>query len=254
MDEKEESSNFRSDLNRMIDSVSGSASRSKDYNKFVIGLSTGALVFSPSLIEKFSRLPTSKPIILIGWLCLIISIITGVWLLRKQDEYESQIRSIRSLLSTPGLILGIELDFEKFLTRVLVSGFLKEEMSKDPKNEERIKKLKKDLIMPDAGVGKKFLVKMLSVIKEINPAWAQAMDDIVKEAESWGVLFSKHSKSLYIPNIAKKFRQTTVRMQILEKVMMRCFFAGIILITMFSAINFFSIDVISLIRSLFQAS
>ena len=253
MDEKEGFSDFGSDLNRIIDSVRESTSRSKDYYKFVIGLSTGALVFSPSLIEKFSRFSTCKPIILIGWLALITSIITGVWLLRKQDDYESQVRSIKTVASGPPiLIFGIEQDVEKFLARGLASGFLKEERSKDPRNEERIKKLEKELLIPDANTRKDLIVKMFSVIKELYPVWAIAIDDIIKEAESWGDFLRKHRKSLYIPHMSKKLRQTTVRLRILEKVMIASFFVGIIMITMYSVINFFPIDVINLIRSLLK--
>ena len=252
MNEKDELSDFTSDLNRIIDSVRENVSRSKDYYKFLIGLSTGALVFSVTLIKNFSPSPTCRPLILIGWLCLIISVITGVWLLRKQDEVESQIKSIKAMGSDPTqLFFGIEQDLDKFVTRALLSGYLKKESARDPKNEERIKELKKDFVMPNGKVGKAFLSEMVSVIEKINPAWAPVMHDIVKEAKSWGDLLRKQSKLLYVPNMAKKLRKNYVRISIFEKAMMGSFFAGIILITMFSAINFFSIDVISVIRNLF---
>jgi hypothetical protein len=185
-------------------------------------------------------------------LCLIISVITGVWLLRKQDEFESQIKSIKDMGSNPAsLFFGLEQDLDKFVTRNLLSSILKEESAKDPKNEERIKELQKDFVMPNGKVGKAVLSKMVSVIEKINPAWAPVMHDIVKEAKSWGDLLRKQSKLLYVPNMAKKLRKNLARMPIFEKAMMGFFFAGIILITMFSAINFFSIDVISVIRNLF---
>jgi hypothetical protein len=78
-------------LPRILDTLKENTSRRKEYYKFVIGLSTGTLVFSVTFVEKFSLLQAFKPIIVIGWVCLIISIIAGVWLLAKQDWSEAQV-------------------------------------------------------------------------------------------------------------------------------------------------------------------
>jgi hypothetical protein len=255
MIDKEEFSDFTIDLRRITDSLRDITSRSKDYYKFVIGLSTGALVFSVTLNEKFRFLPTYQPIILIGWVCLIISIITGVWLLRKQDDFESYFKAISSLLSDPPLLyFGFDKDFGKLITRSLIISTLKKEKSKETKNEERIKELEKQLVIPKENVGKTFL-SIMDVLKEIiekkYPAWSPVMNDIIKEAKAWGNFLRKQGEVLYAPDMAKKLRKTIVRMQICEKVMMVCFFAGIIMITLFSTINILSIDIMRVIRSLF---
>lgn len=241
-----------SDLTKIIDTMKEGSLRSKDYYKFVIGLSTGALVFSVTFVEKFSSAPVYKALIVIGWVCLIISVITGVWLLQKRDFLEAQWKAIIDVLSKPeNIMFGIERDLGKLVTRSLASVFLKEETSKEPKDEEKIKKLKKEWLTPNGGKGKAYLKTMISILGEIYPPLATVTPDITRELEKWGQLLIKSGKMLYLPDMSKKLRETTVRVDLVDKVMRGFFFAGIILITLFSALNFLEIDVIGVIHRLF---
>lgn len=239
------------DLKRILDNMKESNLRSKDHYKFVIGLSTGALVFSVTFIGKIS-FPIYKPIILIGWVCLIISIITGVWLLPRRDSLEAQWKAIMDLLSKPeNILFGIEQDVNKLMTRALISGFLREEMPKEPKDEEKIKELKKAWLTPNGRKGKAFLQTMISALEKIYPPLATAMPDITREGEKWEQLITKHGKTMYLPNMFKRTRETSGRVDFMEKAMTGFFYAGIILITLSSAINFLSIDVVDIICRLF---
>lgn len=250
MNEKEKS--FGSDFTKVLDSIKESTSRSKDYYKFVIGLSTGALVFSVTFIEKFTLLQAYKPIILIGWVCLIISIISGVWLLPKKDSFEAQLNAIRDTISNLHMsLLSIEQDFNKFIERSVIDFYLKHEMSKESKDEEQIKKLKKDWAMANGGIAKGFYNIAVSKLEEINPTWPPFIRDLFKEIEAWKPLLSKSVKLMYIPNMSKQLRKTIVQVNWVEKVMTGFFYAGIILITLSSAINFLKIDVVGIIRRLF---
>jgi len=56
---------------------------------------------------------------------------------------------------------------------------------------------------------------------------------------------------MYFPNMLKEVRETTARVELADKAMTDFFYVGIILITLFSAINFLGIDVVSVIRHLF---
>lgn len=249
MDEKIDLSGVK----KILDNIKENTLRSKDYYKFVIGLSTGALLVSVTFVGKFSLLPAYKPLTVVGWICLIISVITGVWLLPKHDSLETQWNAIVDLLSKPeNILFGIEQDVSKLMTRSLIRGFLKEEMSKDPKDEEKIKNFKKEWLRPNGSKGKEFLKAMMSGLEMIYPPLATATPDITKELEKWGQLITKHGKSMYLPYMFKKLRETTIRVELVQKAMAGFFYAGIILITLSSAISFLQIDLIAIIRNLWN--
>ena len=242
-----------SGLTKSLDNLKEHYLRSKDYYKFIIGLSTGALVFSITFVEKFGAEPNCKSLMLIGWVCLIVSILAGVWLLEKYDLIQGQWKVIIDMLGTPKKILfGIERDVGKLVTRGLIDYFLKHEMSKEPKesNEERIKELRKDWFTANGRIGKAFLQRLFSDLEKIYPSLSRIMPDITREFEKWEQFLSKAGRDLYVPDILKKLREAFIRVGIVEKVMRGFFFAGIILITLFSATNFLEIDIIGLIRHL----
>jgi hypothetical protein len=242
-----------SSLSKILDNLKQTTLRNKDYYKFVIGLSTGALLISVTFVDKFSLLPAYKAFTVIGWICLIISIITGVWLLPKHDSLETQWNTVIDLLSKAELVLwGIEQDVSKLVTRSLISGFLKEEMSKEPKDEEKIKALKREWLTPNGSKGKVFLKAMVSVVEKIYPSLATALPDITKELEKWEQLMNKGGKSIYPPYMLKKLRKTTNRVEVVQKAMTGFFYAGIILITLSSSVSFLGIDLIGMIRNLWN--
>jgi len=244
-----------SDFTKVLDNIKESTLRSKDYYKFVIGLSTGALLISVTFIDKFSLLPVYKPLIVIGWICLIISIITGVWLLPKRDSLETQWNNIIGLLSSKpeNILLGIEQDFDKLITRSLINCFLKQEMSKDSKDEEKIKNLKKEWLTPNGSKGKTYLKKMISVLEIIYPSLATAMPGLTKEIENWYQLINKSVvKSMYLPSKFKRLRETFIRVIYVEKAMVIFFYAGIILVTLSSVISFLQIDLIGIIYNIWN--
>jgi hypothetical protein len=57
--------------------------------KFGIGLATGALIFSVTFIEKLAPHPLHKWLLLFGWSALLISIFTAIELLRRLHTLES---------------------------------------------------------------------------------------------------------------------------------------------------------------------
>ena len=249
MDEKIDLSGVR----KALDNLKESTLRSKDHYKFMIGLSTGTLLFSVTFIDKFSLLPTYKPLIVIGWMCLIVSIITGVWLLQKRDFLEAKWKAIIDLFEKPEiLLLGFEQDISKLITRSVISGFLKEEASKESKDEEKIKILRKGWLTPNGSKGKEFLKAMTAVLEKIYPPLATATPDITKELEKWGQLITKYGKSMFLPYMLKRLRKTMIRVEFIQGIMTSLFYAGIILITLSSAISFLRIDLIGMIRNLWN--
>ncbi len=242
-----------SKLRNVLDNFKESTLRSKEYYKFIIGLSTGTLLISVTFIDKFSLLPAYKPLIVIGWICLIISIISGVWLLPKHDFLESEWKAIMDFISEPEkILLGIEQDFDKFITRGLVSGFLREEMSKDPKDEEKIRKLREEWLTPNGNKGKKFLNAMVSALQVIYPPLATAWPDITKEIGKWEKLMNKQGRLFYFPYRFRRIRKINKQVEVVQKVMAGSFYTGIILITLSSATSFLGVDLIGMICNLWR--
>jgi hypothetical protein len=242
-----------SGLTKYLDFLKERYLRSKDYYKFIIGLSTGALVFSITFIEKYGAETNCKSLMLMGWVCLIVSILAGVWLLEKFDSIQDQWKNIIDISEKPeNILFGIERDVGKLVTRGCIDYLLKHEMAKEPKesNEEKIKELRKDWVNANGRIGKAFLQKIFSDLEKIYPSLSRIMPDITKEFEKWEQFLSKAGRGFYVPDILKKLREALIRVGIVEKVMRGFFFAGIILITLFSATNFLEIDIIGLIRRL----
>jgi hypothetical protein len=237
-----------SGLTKILENLKERTLRSKDYYKFVIGLSTGALIFSVTFVEKFSLAPVYKPIIVIGWVCLVISIVTGVWLLPKRDSLDAQWKGFIDLIAnTENILFGIEQDFGKFMTRKVISAFFEAKIVKD---EEEVKKYKKDWVTPNGRLGIAFFKNIFSELEKTYPALSTAKPDFIREYEKWKQLITKERKSMYLPDVFKNLRETNQRVTFVDKVMTVSFYAGIILITLFSAINFLEINIIDLIRKL----
>jgi hypothetical protein len=151
-------------------------------------------------------------------------------------------------------LFGIEpdSDISKILTRGLISGFLKEETSKETKDEEKIKKLKREWLLTNGSKGISYFKKLFSVLAEIYPPLDKAMPDIIKELENWEQLIKKSIRSSYLPSMSKKLRETIIRVEFIQKAMTTSFYTGIILITLSSAFSFLEIDLIDMIRNLFK--
>jgi hypothetical protein len=136
------------------------------------------LIFSVTSIEKFSAAPVYKGLIFVGWVCLIISTITGVWLLRKRDSLEAQWKGLKDVMGDMETTLfGLEQDFGKLITRGVINILLKEKILKD-KDE-----LQKDWLTPNGRVGIGFMKKMLSELEKSYPAFAAAKADFSREYE-----------------------------------------------------------------------
>jgi hypothetical protein len=146
------------------------------------------------------------------------------------------------VLSNPQqIVLGVLPHLSKLLTEGILATSsdpsLKELSSKRP-NAEELNKVKQ--VIPNISIIKDYLNSMASTIQESNPSLALLIRDLIKEAEGWGKLITKYSKLVYLPHMSKHLRQTMIRITLFEKSMMAFFYAGIILIALFSAINFFA--------------
>jgi hypothetical protein len=85
------------------------------------------------------------------------------------------------------------------------------------------------------------LIAVATVINYIDRTSLAVMwPDISKELENWEQLIKKSIKSLYLPSMSKKLRETIIRVEFIQKAMTTSLYAGIILITFVFRFQFFA--------------
>jgi len=88
-------------FSKSIENLKEVSVKSKDYIKFIIGLSTGTLVLSTTLAKDFFKTPQYNFILIIGWALLFISIVVGVWILPVLDNVQGRIEAMKRMFANP---------------------------------------------------------------------------------------------------------------------------------------------------------
>lgn len=222
-------------IDKIIDGLKERSPKSKDYCKFLIGLSTGTLIFSVTFLREFGTSPEYKFILLIGWVCLLASIIAGVLLLPKSDQLEVQIENLKIFFKSPEVTVAIikKAFRQHFLIGALKTG-LDPYFKEDQKKKEEIIQFAEKLEPKDLN---KFLEKlMLAGIKDSKfISWSnQFFNQLFKFIS----MAEKITKSINPVVILKSLRMIILQIVWLNRVMIYGFFAGILAISVFSVINF----------------
>jgi hypothetical protein len=222
------------DLNRFLETLEKSSVKSKDYIKFVIGLSTGTLVFSVTLGKEVIRNPQYQFILIIGWACLFISTILGVWILPGGDRLQSLFESLKRILAeSPEKIKAIA---EKKLQEYYMKGSIRKLLPPELESDERMKDFCKNLETASvAGLKDIFdkVPKTLVEKPELIPLLNQFLEELVKLAP----LIKIEEQMSHPLTLFKNVRRTAWQLIYLEKVMRYSFFVGMFAILIFSIIN-----------------
>ena len=204
------------DLNRFLETFEKSSVKSKDYIKFVIGLSTGTLVFSAALVKEFIKTPRYQFILIIAWACLFISIILGVWILPGGDRLQNLVESFKRLLAeSPEKMKSL---VEKKLQEHYIRDWIKKILSSDLENDERMKNFYKSLETAPLKNLKKVLEKVSELgVKE--PDKIRFLKEFVKEILNFSPLAKIEEQMMYPPTLFKNLRRTIWQLLYLERVM-----------------------------------
>jgi hypothetical protein len=222
------------DLNKGIETLKDSSIISKDYIKFVIGLSTGTLVFSGTLVKEFFKTPHYQFILICGWACLFISIILGVWILPGGDRLQSLFESLKRMLAdSPEKIKAIA---EKKLQRYYIRDFIKKILPPKLESDERMKDFYKNLETASIEGLKKIFDKLPKTVVE-TPEGIPLLKELLKELLKLAFLWKIEEQMANPSTILKKFRRTSWQLIYIEKVMRYSFFFGMFAIFIFSIIN-----------------
>jgi len=223
MDENGEFKN----LNRTLESFEKSSVKSKDYIKFLIGLSTGTLVFSGALVKEFIKAPQYQFILIIAWTCLFLSIILGVWILPAGDRFQSLIESFtRILAESPEKVKAIH---EKKLQHYYLRDWIKKILPSNLESDERMKEFYKSLETAP--------LKGLKEVFDKLPGDITVLKELKKEFVKFLFLIRIEEQASYAPNVLKSLRRTAWQLIYFEKVMRYTFFIGMFAILIFSITN-----------------
>jgi len=222
------------DLNKGIEFIKEYSVKSKDYIKFIIGLSTGTLVFSGTLVKEFIKFPQYKFILIIGWVCLFISIILGVWILPGGDRLQSLFEILKRVLAeSSGKIKAIA---EKKLKEYYIRDLIKKILPAGLESDERMKDFYKNLeTAPIEGLKKVFY--KLPEIAVKKPEGIRVLKEYLKELLKFAFFMKIEEQMSYPPTLFKNLRRTAWQVIYLERVMRYAFFIGMLAILIFSTIN-----------------
>lgn len=223
------------ELDEALDNLKDASPKSKDYYKFIIGLATGTLIFSVTFLKEFLIFPEYKLILIIGWLCLLVSIIAGVLVLPKVDHLHARVQILKGLLKSPeeiGVIVKKELEqhYLKTWIRSFVDPVFKDDENRkeefynslDKLSTKRLKKFFKSVGL--AGVKDSTAIRFLG--------------EFLKEMLKFLSLIKIVEREKNPIFVFKSVRKNILQMIWFDRVMKYAFFVGIIAISFFSIINF----------------
>ena len=226
------------ELDEGIGHFKESTAKSKDYHKFIIGLSTGTLIFSVTFIKEFIMFPEFKLILVAGWVGLLISIITGVLILPLGDELESQIRLLKTLFQSKEKIGPIT---KKELKEHYMKLFLKSYIGPLPENEEKAKEINEFLNRLSFDK-MKIMFEKIALSGLTDPLKLKQLKEILKELVKFLSIAKLEERYSNLPYVLKRIRISIYKLIILGKLVKYAFFFGIVAISIFSIINFLPLN------------
>ena len=123
-------------FNEAMEGIKESSVTSKDYIKFIVGLSTGTILLSVTLVKEFIKFPQYNFILIIGWIFLFVSIILGVWILPAMDNVHVKFGLLKRLATHPEEVTPI---LKKKLREHYIKELIKGSIPSHLKDDEKIK-------------------------------------------------------------------------------------------------------------------
>jgi len=222
-------------LDGILDDLKESSAQSKDYYKFIIGLATGTLVLSVTFLKGFIISPEYKIILIIGWLCLLSSIIAGVLVLPKADHLNAKVQSLKSLFRSKEILGAIaKKELQEHYLKSLIKGIIDPVFKDDEKKKEEFYQFLDNLPIREL---KKFYEKA-GLLGVKNPKYISFLKEFLGEMFKL-ISLTKIVEQEGNPSfLFKGVRRIILQMIWFDRVMKYAFFVGIFAISVFSIINF----------------
>jgi hypothetical protein len=230
-------------FSKNIESLKEVSIKSKDYIKFIIGLSTGTLILSATLAKDFFKTPQYNFILIIGWALLFISIVVGVWILPVWDSIQGTFALMKKIFTTPKEELRQLI--KRRLGEYYIVNWMKQLTPSELIETEEFQKFFK--LLEDRLNVVELKPSQLKDLKKwtedfslagVRNEYRQTIKDLVAQTFSFYSLVKEYEKLTYFPGLLKSIRWTIWQMRYLEKVMRYSFFIGMFAILVFAIINF----------------
>jgi len=221
------------DLEQRFELAKRGAESSKDYTKYILGLSSGILVLTAAFLSRQAQGTDYKLIIVLGWISLTLSIILGLMIVKRSSLLlaELPIFVIMSKETKKGheeIMKEILKGFEFDLT-VKVIKDLHKEINMDKITDDDAKKLAKDKRYRKQV--RKFTIKNVSKI-------SKDLADFIDEAWRLENIAAKVSKRNYYTQLFRDMRKGVFALAYIPKYFESTFFIGLILVCLFFVLNF----------------
>ena len=224
---------------QVVDWFKETSVNSKDYYKFIVGLSTGTLIFSITFFKEFLKLPQFRFVVVIGWGCLFLSVVIGVWLLSKIDILYGKINQLKYMLLKPEEIERSRCKDEKEIEKYYLKGFMKKLFDSNPGfGEEWKAEIYNKLDRLPLEFSRNVFKALFKLPDKKVTKSDQFSDDLLKEAFNFFPIFKHLMGSVYLPNLIRNYRRDILKLYYGEKGMKYFFYFGLFVIGVFAAINF----------------
>ena len=225
----EQEQDFIKALDEVLNNLKDSSPQSKEYCKFLIGLSTGTLMFSVTFLKQLAPFPQYKFLLAIGWLCLLASIVAGVLLLPKPDQLQTTIQNLKFVFGSPQIAAAFyQEEFHQFC--------LKEWIKRSIRTVKADEKMKEELIQKVDDFATKDLEKFSEVLtsSEVKDSEREYFKEVLKFLS-----LSKKIQNVANPTaLIRKYRKIILQTIWFNIVLIYGFFVGVFAISLFSIINF----------------
>jgi len=219
----------------ILDNLKDLSPKSKEYSKFVIGLATGTLILSVTFLKGLVISPEYKFILIIGWFCLLVSIITGVLLLPKTDELHARIQSLKNLITSPEMMVPI---VKKELQKHILKSWAKKIIDPVVKDNEKEKEKLYQFVDNLSLKGLKKYYEALVLLNVKDPKLISFLKEFLEgmfKLLSLSKMVELHANPSFV---FKSIWKIILQMIWLDRLMKYAFFVGIFAISFFSIINF----------------
>jgi hypothetical protein len=222
-------------VDEALDILKDSSPRSREYCKFIISLGTGTLVFSVTFLKEFGSFPEYNFILVIGWLCLLVSIIAGVLLLPKTDQLQVTIQNLKNVFRSPReeLVAALKKELQQHYLKTWIKGMIDGIFKDDAKKKEELYQFTDNL--PAEGL-KKFFEK-ISILGVGDSKDTRPLKEFIEEIYKFLSLTKKTEQATNPILIFRNLRKIFLGTIWFSRIMIYGFFVGIFAISLFSIIN-----------------
>lgn len=219
-------------FNEALEVLKESSVKSKDYIKFIVGLSTGTILLSVTLVKEFIKFPQYDFTLIIGWVLLFISIVLGVWILPAWDNLHGKFEVMKRMFTSPeNLLPMIKRKLQDHYIKELIKGIIPSQL----KDEKEIKDFCESLENRSYKDLKKLAAKIGVIF--IKDEYKDFAKDFIEAILNLFFVFKLYEDQAYIPNLFNSIKWILWQMKYLEWGMRYSFFIGILAILVFAVIN-----------------